>query len=77
MLVFLISYKYATERTVVIGAVESVENRLKVMGQGSCRCVWRRITVRKSEENGRCGGMFTVFFMPGDGANVENIGSGF
>jgi hypothetical protein len=45
MLVFLISYKYATERTVVIGAVESVENRLKVMGRG-----W--LPVRLAEDNG-------------------------
>jgi hypothetical protein len=57
--------------------VESVEDGLKVENRSSSGCAWWRIRVRKSEENRRCHGMFTVFFMPGERANVENTVSGF
>jgi predicted secreted protein len=55
--------------------VESVESGLKVEDRGSSGCAWWRIRVRKSGENGRCDGIFTVFSMPGYRANVENSGS--
>jgi hypothetical protein len=62
-------------RTVVIGAVESVEDRIKRIKPARSGYAWWRITVRKKMEKECCITIFTVSLMPYDRATVENTAS--